>query len=226
MGAVDRLSGAHDISFDENKNETWFLLARNKYQLEEYEYLARARGVPFKIKDQHVIPQKDINAIQAWERLRRDEPILGQDVGKALMFTRWKDDKLDGVYADRPTKLSEIPWLPDTLSIWTLVKYITFLRSNGQSAQRYEHALWVKITYPIATAVMVFLAIPMVMDQRRTASASQGILVGGLVGLGFHLLNQAAGHLGIVYEFAPVISAAGPALLMFLVASVLLLRTT
>jgi lipopolysaccharide export system permease protein len=126
----------------------------------------------------------------------------------------------------KPDLITVVAVQPDTLSIWTLVKYITFLRSNGQSAQRYEHALWVKITYPIATAVMVFLAIPMVMDHRRTASASQGILVGGLVGLGFHLLNQAAGHLGIVYEFAPAISAAGPALLMFLVASVLLLRTT
>jgi hypothetical protein len=37
-----------------------------------------------------------------------------------------------------------------------------------------------------------------------------------LVGLGFHLLNQAAGHLGVVYGVHPILSAAGPALLMII----------
>jgi len=52
-----------------------------------------------------------------------------------------------------------------------------------------------------------------------------GALVGALVGLGFHLLNQAAGHLGVVYEVHPILSAAGPALLMSVVAAVLLSKT-
>jgi lipopolysaccharide export system permease protein len=51
------------------------------------------------------------------------------------------------------------------------------------------------------------------------------VLVGALIGLGFHLLNQAAGHLGVVYEIPPFISATGPALLMTLVAAWLLART-
>jgi len=38
-------------------------------------------------------------------------------------------------------------------------------------------------------------------------------------------LNQAAGHLGVVYEVHPVLSAAGPALLMSVIAAVLLART-
>jgi lipopolysaccharide export system permease protein len=110
--------------------------------------------------------------------------------------------------------------------VWTLVKYIRFLKENGQSARRYEHALWVKVIYPFASGVMVFLAIPMVLRANRTTTVGQRVLVGGLVGLGFHLLNQAAGHLGIVFEITPALSAGGPALAMALIGAVLLLRTT
>ncbi len=58
---------------------------------------------------------------------------------------------------------------------------------------------------------MVFLAIPLVLGANRSTTVGQRVLVGALIGLGFHLLNQAAGHLGIVYEVAPAISAGGPA---------------
>lgn len=126
----------------------------------------------------------------------------------------------------RPDLIAMIAIQPDTLSVWTLVKYIRFLNSNGQSAQRYEHALWVKVTYPFASGVMVFLAIPMVLRASRSTTVGQRVLIGGLVGLGFHLLNQAAGHLGVVYDIAPAVSAAGPALAMCLVGFILLWRTS
>lgn len=126
----------------------------------------------------------------------------------------------------RPDLIAMVAIQPDSLSIWTLVKYIRFLKNNGQSAERYEHALWVKITYPFATGVMVFLAIPMVLRASRSVTIGQRVLVGGLIGLGFHLLNQAAGHLGIVYEVAPMISAGGPALAMCLIGLFMLWRTT
>lgn len=125
----------------------------------------------------------------------------------------------------RPDLIAMVAIQPDSLSVWTLVKYIRFLANNGQSAQRYEHALWVKVTYPFASAVMVFLAIPMVLRAGRSTTIGQRVLVGGLIGLGFHLLNQAAGHLGVVYDIAPAISAGGPALAMFIVGIVLLFRT-
>ncbi len=126
----------------------------------------------------------------------------------------------------RPDLIAMIAIQPDSLSLWTLVKYIRFLRDNGQTARHYEHALWVKLVYPFATGVMVFLAIPMVLRASRSTTVGQRVLVGGLVGLGFHLLNQAAGHLGTVYEVAPAISAGGPAPAMGIIGIVLLVRTT
>jgi lipopolysaccharide export system permease protein len=125
----------------------------------------------------------------------------------------------------KPDLLQMVTINPDSLSIWSLFKYSRFLRTNGQNAQRYEHVMWLKLAYPIATVVMVVLAVPMVMRASRSVTVGQRVLVGALIGLGFHLLNQAAGHLGVVYEIPPFISATGPALLMTLVAAWLLART-
>jgi lipopolysaccharide export system permease protein len=72
---------------------------------------------------------------------------------------------------------------------------------------------------------MVVLAVPMVLRANRSVSVGQRVLMGALIGLGFHLLNQAAGHLGVVYEIPPLLSATGPALLMTGVAAWLLART-
>lgn len=125
----------------------------------------------------------------------------------------------------KPDLLSMVTIDPESLGIASLVRYIAFLHRNAQDAQRYEHALWTKLTYPLATIVMVVLAVPMVLRANRSVTIGQRVLVGALTGLGFHLLNQAAGHLGVVYEVHPLLSAAGPALLMGLVAAVLLVRT-
>lgn len=125
----------------------------------------------------------------------------------------------------KPDLLQMVTINPDSLSIWSLAKYSRFLRTNGQNAQRYEHVMWLKITYPIATVVMVVLGVPMVLRASRSVTVGQRVLVGALIGLGFHLLNQAAGHIGVVYEILPVLSATGPALMMGLVAAWLLART-
>ena len=126
----------------------------------------------------------------------------------------------------RPDLIAMVAIQPDTLSIWTLVKYIRFLESNGQTAEQYEHALWVKVTYPFASAVMVFLAIPMVLRASRSTTIGQRVLIGGIIGLGFHLVNQAAGHLGLVFDLAPALSAGAPALVMCVIGFILLARTT
>jgi len=125
----------------------------------------------------------------------------------------------------KPDLLQMVTINPDSLSIWSLFKYSRFLLNNGQNAQRYLHVMWLKLTYPVATVVMVVLAVPMVFRASRSVTVGQRVLMGALIGLGFHLLNQAAGHLGVVYEIPPLLSATGPALLMSAVAAYLLART-
>lgn len=110
---------------------------------------------------------------------------------------------------------------PDTLSSLDLYRYVHFVERNGQNAERWKHALWVKLGYPLAAAVMVYLAIPLVLGVSRSASAGRRILVGALIGLGFHVMNETSRHLGLVVGMPAAMSALGPTLLLFTVALIL-----
>ena len=122
-----------------------------------------------------------------------------------------------------PTVLGVVAVKPEKLSAWGLYKYIDYLHDNGLSAERYELAFWKKIISPLATGVMVFLAIPFVFGGLRSVGIGQRILVGALVGIGFYLFNQTFGYVGLVYDMNPLFSAAFP-VAAFFVAGVLLMR--
>lgn len=112
---------------------------------------------------------------------------------------------------------------PRTLAIWDLRRYIDYLHDNGLGGERYELAFWSKVVAPFTTGVMIFLAIPFVFGSLRTVPIGQRILGGFLVGMGFYLANQIAGHAALVYDLPPGLSAALPTVAVF-VAAVLWLR--
>ncbi len=113
---------------------------------------------------------------------------------------------------------------PEWLSLWDIYRYLDYLRANNQNTQRYEMALWGKLLAPFTTGVMVFLAIPFVFGSLRSVGVGQRVLVGSLLGVGFHLFNQISTHIGLVYELSPLLSALFPATLFLLIALVLLSR--
>ncbi len=113
-----------------------------------------------------------------------------------------------------PDIIEMVAILPQTLSLPALARYVSFARSNGQNPQRWEHALWTKLAYPLASAVMVFLAIPLVLNASRSVGIGRRILVGAVIGLAFHVLNQASSHLGVVFGLPASVSALGPTLML------------
>jgi lipopolysaccharide export system permease protein len=124
----------------------------------------------------------------------------------------------------KPELINIVVIKPNSLSIRDLIGYIRYLNSNAQNTLQYEQALWIKIIYPFACGIMVFLAIPMVLlGGSRTSSIGQRVVTGSVIGLVFHILNQASGHLGLLYELNPFFSAAAPTLLT-LGTAVLLVR--
>lgn len=122
-----------------------------------------------------------------------------------------------------PAVLGVVAVKPDKLSAWGLHKYIDYLHDNGLSAERYQLAFWKKIFLPLATGVMLFLAIPFVFGALRSVGIGQRILVGALIGIGFYLFNQTFGYVGLVYDINPAFSAAFPVALFF-AAGVMLMR--
>ncbi len=145
--------------------------------------------------------------------------------------TRFEGDRIAGTSLERarwdsrfrPELASLVMLRPESLSALGLYRYIRHLRANRQSAERFELALWTKIAYPMATGVMVLLALPLVLGRLHRAGLGARMLVGALLGLVFHVVNQTAGHLGLVYRLDPMLSALAPTAL-FLAAALWMLR--
>lgn len=113
---------------------------------------------------------------------------------------------------------------PEQLSLIRLYQYTYYLKENGLESFRYQQAFWKKLVAPFVTIIMVLLAIPFVFGPLRSVGIGQRILVGLLVGLGFHLSNQMSGYLGVVYRLDPMLSAIAPTLAFTVLALVLMRR--
>jgi lipopolysaccharide export system permease protein len=101
----------------------------------------------------------------------------------------------------------------DTMSTVELFRYAQHLASNEQAGQRYEIQFWKKALYPFACLVMVALALPFAYLQVRSGSISLKVFGGIMLGISFVLLNNVAGHLGLLRDWTPWIVAAVPSLL-------------
>ena len=103
---------------------------------------------------------------------------------------------------------------PQFLSFIDLYDYISYLKINGQSSVIYEQALWSKIINPFAIIVMVLIAVPLVKNYSRMTAIGQRVSLGCLLGIIFHIVNQIAGYMGIVYNLNPAFSVTFPTLFM------------
>lgn len=113
---------------------------------------------------------------------------------------------------------------PEDLSVSGLYQYISYLHENGLSARRYQLAFWQKLMSPLATGVMLLMAIPFVLGPMRLASMGQRILVGVLLGMGFRLVNEAMGQSALVYHLNLALFTTLPTALFFAAALFLLYK--
>lgn len=109
-----------------------------------------------------------------------------------------------------PEVINLVTIKPRYLSIFGLISYIDYLRSNNQSSQQYIQAFWSKLVSPFSIIAMILLSICVVRIEGRAMGLGQRVFIGALIGIIFHLVNQVSGHLGIVYGVPPIISACLP----------------
>jgi len=73
-GFVDTLASVEDLDVTEG---TWYLLARSSHLLDEFETLCKEKGVPYRRGNTNSVRAKDVEAIRAWESLRKGNSIYG-----------------------------------------------------------------------------------------------------------------------------------------------------
>ena len=118
-----------------------------------------------------------------------------------------------------PDILSVLKIVPERMSAVNLLSYIDHLRDNRQKATRYEIAFWNKVLYPIAAIVMMVLAIPFALTSARTGGVGAKIVMGILLGVGFHFGGRLFSHTGLLNDWPALFSAGVPVLIFLLVAT-------
>jgi lipopolysaccharide export system permease protein len=139
-------------------------------------------------------------------------------------ITHWPPDRPDArvVEESRPTYqwtgtlqpgVVAAALLPaSTMSTVDLWRYAQHLTGQEQAAQRHAIQFWKKALYPLACLVMVALALPFAYLHARAGGVSLKVFGGILLGISFVLLNNLAGHLGLLRDWTPWVAAATPSL--------------
>lgn len=112
----------------------------------------------------------------------------------------------------------------ESLSAVGLWRYIDYLRANGLNTATHEVALWGKVTYPLATAVLILVSLALTLGRLGTTGTGQRIVAGVLIAICFHMVQQSAGRIGVIFGLSPVLSVTAPSLLLFALAIWLLRR--
>jgi lipopolysaccharide export system permease protein len=101
-----------------------------------------------------------------------------------------------------------------TVDLW---RYTHHLADQDQAVQTHEIQFWKKALYPFACVVMMALALPFAYLHARAGGISLKVFGGIMLGVSFVLLNNAAGHLGMLQQWTPWLVAATPSLLYLLI---------
>ncbi len=118
-----------------------------------------------------------------------------------------------------PDILSVLLVVPERMSLVNLYTYIQHLAENGQKTERYRIALWKKLIYPLASLVMMALALPFAYMHDRMGAVSVKVFAGVMIGITFHMLNGLFSSLGVINSWPPFLAAITPSFLFLLAAA-------
>ena len=144
---------------------------------------------------------------QQWRLHTIEQSIIDID---AMQVTQ-KDQQL-WTSSIAPDLLKIVVVNSDNLSLYDLAMYIDFLKTNQQKTRKFELAFWGRIVNPLVIFVMLIIATPFVIAIKRGVSIGSRLLIGVTIGMGFNILDQIIGHIGLIYDLNPIIIAFLPSI--------------
>jgi lipopolysaccharide export system permease protein len=156
-----------------------------------------------------------------------DEWVLQQNVSTALQEGRvLVNEKAQVPWASQltPEMVELVISRPEFLSISRLYAYARFLGHQGLDNRSYALAFWKKVLQPVATAIMVLLAVSFIFGPLRSVTVGLRIMVGLIIGLLFHYLQDFMVHASTVFDVPPWFATLMPIAMFFGVGLVLLRR--
>ncbi|MFQ6112519.1 MAG: LPS export ABC transporter permease LptG [bacterium] len=155
-----------------------------------------------------------------WVLLDGYKRLFSGDSEQASAFDTLKDSNIDF----KPEQLSQTQKEPEDMSYGELNNFIQEVKRNGGDANRWLVDLYLKISFPFASFVMVLFGAPLASNKK-----SSGVIAGSIISLiisfiyfGFVKFVQTLGHTG---TFSPLMSAWLPNGIFFVAGIILLFET-
>lgn len=147
------------------------------------------------------------------------------------LLTTVTDTRFEGTHV-RETGLHSLLWsdllseeqaavlvLPlEALAPNDLLATIANHRQNQLDTHQYEVVFWQQASLLPGLLAMALLSLPFLLGSVRAVSASQRVMLGGLIGIGFYLLQQLSGHFASLFGMNPALIILAPPLLLLAIA--------
>ena len=132
-------------------------------------------------------------------------------VGDHLESTKWTN-----LLSQEQADILILPL--EALAPHDLVLYIRYLRENDLDTHHFRVIFWKQISVVIAVIAMGLLSLPLLVGSTRSVAASQRVILGGIIGIVFYLLQQATGHLASLFNLIPSVTILTPVLVLLAIA--------
>jgi lipopolysaccharide export system permease protein len=99
-----------------------------------------------------------------------------------------------------------------------LLATIGNLRQNQLDTHHYEIVFWQQVSLLPGLLAMALLSLPFLLGSVRSVSASQRVMLGGLIGIGFYLLQQLSGHFASLLGLNPALIILAPPFILLAIA--------
>lgn len=123
-----------------------------------------------------------------------------------------------------PEVLSVLIVKPEHLPIGGLYTYARYLDQQDLNSASYWLAFWKKVLAPVATAVMVLVAISFIFGPLRSVTMGFRVFTGLIVGLLFKYMQDLLGPMSLVFGFSPALAIVVPILISAAVGVILMRR--
>lgn len=124
----------------------------------------------------------------------------------------------------RPGLLKMAAIEPMNMSVKQLYQTMLYHSRNGLHVASYSLAFWQRLCQPLATLVMMLLAIPFIFGPLRSANLGLRLLAGISVSFSFYILNEFFGPISLVMQFPPFLAAILPSIIFAVIGFVLMQR--
>ncbi len=99
-----------------------------------------------------------------------------------------------------------------------LLATIGNMRQNRLDTHQYEIVFWQQVSLLPGLLAMALLSLPFLLGSVRSVSASQRVMLGGLIGIGFYLLQQLSGHFASLLGLNPALIILAPPFILLAIA--------